>query len=121
MASAPIANYFDVPVKLVRIPVVLSIFFGLALFTPVAYIILSFALDPMPDNMAFGEQLPSSSELLDEVDRELAVQVKRVYARWNVMSLPTLSRCVAVSVNCEESYEYSLATGRAKGEASVQN
>lgn len=26
----------------------------------------------MPDNMAFGEQLPSSSELLDEVDRELA-------------------------------------------------
>lgn len=31
---AGIANYFDVPVKLVRIPVVLSIFFGLALFTP---------------------------------------------------------------------------------------
>ncbi len=30
---AGIANYFDVPVKLVRIPVVLSIFFGLALFT----------------------------------------------------------------------------------------
>ena len=61
---AGIANYFDVPVKLVRILVVLSIFFGLALFTLVAYIILSFALDPMPDNMAFGEQLPSSSELL---------------------------------------------------------
>ena len=33
------------------------------------------------------------------------------------MSLPILSRYVAVSVNCEESYEYSLATGRAKGEA----
>lgn len=31
---AGIANYFDVPVKLVRITVVLSIFFGLALFTP---------------------------------------------------------------------------------------
>lgn len=30
------------------------------------------------------------------------------------MSLPILSRYVAVSVNCEESYEYSLATGRAK-------
>ena len=111
---AGIANYFDVPVKLVRILVVLSIFFGLALFTLVAYIILSFALDPMPDNMAFGEQLPSSSELLDEVDRELAAK-----ERLN-MSLPTLSRCVAVSVNCEESYEYSLATGRAKGEAWVQ-
>ena len=36
------------------------------------------------------------------------------------MSLPILSRYVAVSVNCEESYEYSLATGRAKGEAWVQ-
>src|SRR5699024_4445490 len=47
-------------------------------------------------------------------------QVKRVYARWNVMSLPILSRYVAVSVNCEESYEYSLATGRAKGEAWFQ-
>ncbi len=30
---AGIANYFDVPAKLVRILVVLSIFFGLALFT----------------------------------------------------------------------------------------
>ncbi|STI86413.1 phage shock protein C [Escherichia coli] len=43
-----------------------------------AYIILSFALDPMPDNMAFGEQLPSSSELLDEVDRELAASETRL-------------------------------------------
>ena len=75
---AGIANYFDVPVKLVRILVVLSIFFGLALFTLVAYIILSFALDPMPDNMAFGEQLPSSRELLDEVDRELAASETRL-------------------------------------------
>lgn len=31
---AGIANYFDVPVKLVRILVVLSIFFGLALLYP---------------------------------------------------------------------------------------
>ena len=67
---AGIANYFDVPVKLVRILV--------ALFALVAYIILSFALDPMPDNMAFGEQLPSSSELLDEVDRELAASETRL-------------------------------------------
>ena len=32
----------------------------------------------MPDNMAFGEQLPSSSELLDEVDRELAASETRL-------------------------------------------
>ena len=65
---AGIANYFDVPVKLVRILVVLSIFFGLALFTLVAYIILSFALDPMPDNMAFGE-LAASETRLREMER----------------------------------------------------
>ena len=82
---AGIANYFDVPVKLVRILVVLSIFFGLALFTLVAYIILSFALDPMPDNMAFGEQLPSSRELLDEVDRELAASETRLLKKDVVM------------------------------------
>ena len=75
---AGIANYFDVPVKLVRILVVLSILLGLALFTLGAYINLSFALDPLPDNMAFGEQLPSSSELLDEVDRELAASETRL-------------------------------------------
>ncbi len=116
---AGIANYFDVPVKLVRILVVLSIFFGLALFTLVAYIILSFALDPMPDNMAFGEQLPSSSELLDEVDRELAASETRLREMERYVT-SILSRYVAVSVNCEESYEYSLATGRAKGKAWFQ-
>lgn len=52
---AGIADYLDVPVKLVRILVVLSIFFGLAFFTVVAYIVLSFVLDPMPDNLAAGK------------------------------------------------------------------
>lgn len=60
---AGIANYFDVPVKLVRILVVLSIFFGLALFTLVAYIILSFALDPMPDTIGHATRPPSSNKL----------------------------------------------------------
>lgn len=116
---AGIANYFDVPAKLVRILVVLSIFFGLALFTLVAYIILSFALDPMPDNMAFGEQLPSSSELLDEVDRELAASETRLREMERYVTSDTFT-LRTVSVNCEESYEYSLATGRAKGKAWFQ-
>ena len=46
---AGIAHYLDVPVKLVRILVVLS-----------------------------GEQQPSSGELLDAVDRELAASEKRL-------------------------------------------
>lgn len=75
---AGIAHYLDVPVKLVRILVVLSVFFGLAFFTFVAYIVLTFVLDPMPDNVVSGEQQPSSGELLDAVDRELAASEKRL-------------------------------------------
>ncbi|ECU5741431.1 envelope stress response membrane protein PspC [Salmonella enterica subsp. arizonae serovar 40:z4,z23:-] len=75
---AGIADYLDVPVKLVRILVVLSIFFGLAFFTVVAYIVLSFILDPMPDNLATSESQPNSGELLDAVDRELAAGEKRL-------------------------------------------
>ena len=70
---AGIAHYLDVPVKLVRILVVLSVF-----FTFVAYIVLTFVLDPMPDNVVSGEQQPSSGELLDAVDRELAASEKRL-------------------------------------------
>ncbi|HCO7573187.1 envelope stress response membrane protein PspC [Escherichia fergusonii] len=76
---AGIANYLDVPVKWIRIlVVVLSIFFGMALFTLVGYIVLSFVLDPMPDNMASGEVQPTSSELLDAVDRQLAEGEQRL-------------------------------------------
>lgn len=75
---AGIAQYLDVPVKLVRILVVLSVFFGLAFFTLVAYLILSFVLDPMPDDLAAGEQQPTSGELLDIVDQELAEGERRL-------------------------------------------
>lgn len=76
---AGIADYLDVPVKLVRILVVLSIFFGLAFFTVVAYIVLSFVLDPMPDNLAAGKPQPTSGELLDTVDR--ACRRRKAFAR----------------------------------------
>lgn len=45
---AGLARYLDVPVKLLRIIVVLSLFFGLFFFTLVAYIVLTFVLDPAP-------------------------------------------------------------------------
>lgn len=50
----------------------------MALFTLVGYIVLSFVLDPMPDNMASGEVQPTSSELLDAVDRQLAEGEQRL-------------------------------------------
>ena len=52
---AGLAHYLDVPVKLVRVVTVLSIFFGLAFITLVAYIVLSFVLDPMPEGELAAE------------------------------------------------------------------
>lgn len=75
---AGLANYFDVPVKLVRVITVLSIFFGLAFFTLVAYVILSFVLVPMPDGAMNGEYEPTQRELLDAVDAELADGERRL-------------------------------------------
>lgn len=75
---AGLAHYLDVPVKLVRVVTVLSIFFGLAFITLVAYIILSFVLDPMPDGALGDENAPTSGELLDAVDAELSAGEKRL-------------------------------------------
>lgn len=75
---AGLAHYLDVPVKLVRVVTVLSIFFGLAFITLVAYIILSFVLDPIPDGALYSDEAPTSSDLLDNVDAELAAGEKRL-------------------------------------------
>ncbi|MDU6412757.1 MAG: PspC domain-containing protein, partial [Yersiniaceae bacterium] len=63
---AGLAHYFNVPVKLLRVMVVLSLFFGLFAFTVLAYIILSFVLDPVPASRFSGEEAATPHELLDE-------------------------------------------------------
>ena len=60
---AGLAHYLDVPVKLVRVVTVLSIFFGLAFITLVAYIVLSFVLDPMPEGELAAEGAPTPFEV----------------------------------------------------------
>ncbi len=45
---AGVAHYFDVPVRLVRLIVVLSMFFGLFMLTLIAYAILAYWLEPAP-------------------------------------------------------------------------
>ncbi|SFQ98772.1 MULTISPECIES: envelope stress response membrane protein PspC [unclassified Enterobacter] len=75
---AGIAHYFDVPVKLVRLITVLAMFFGLFFFVMVAYIVLTFVLDPLPENMNDSDAIPTSGELLDAVDAELAAGEKRL-------------------------------------------
>ncbi|MTD39608.1 envelope stress response membrane protein PspC [Erwinia sp. CPCC 100877] len=75
---AGIAQYLDVPVKLVRLIVILSMLFGLFFFTVVAYVILTFALDPMPEDA--DRQEVSSGHILNEVDAELAEGEQRLRA-----------------------------------------
>ncbi|WP_159869388.1 MULTISPECIES: envelope stress response membrane protein PspC [unclassified Raoultella] len=75
---AGIAHYLDVPVKLVRLITVLAMIFGLFFFVVVAYVILTFALDPIPENELNGEKVPASGELLAEADRELAASERRL-------------------------------------------
>ena len=75
---AGIAHYLDVPVKLVRIITVLAMLFGLFFFVVVAYIILTFALDPMPEGAMGEANSPTSSDLLDAVDAQLAAGEQRL-------------------------------------------
>ncbi len=76
---AGLARYFDVPVKLVRIIAVLSIFFGLFLITAVAYLILSFMLDPAPPEayQPAGATV-SPNALLDQADAILSASEQRL-------------------------------------------
>ncbi|MCT4713198.1 envelope stress response membrane protein PspC [Enterobacteriaceae bacterium H11S18] len=75
---AGIAQYLDVPVKLIRLIVVLSMIFGLFFFVLVAYIALTFILDPMPQGADRTEPQPTSRDLLNEVDAELAAGEQRL-------------------------------------------
>ena len=77
---AGIAHYLDVPVKLVRVITVLSLFFGLYFFVLLAYIALTFVLDPMPAGAEEGEVSPDSRELLNAVDQQLAAGEERLRA-----------------------------------------
>ncbi|MEC5341412.1 envelope stress response membrane protein PspC [Brenneria populi] len=76
---AGLARYFDVPVKLLRVIVVLSMFFGLFFFTILAYIILTFILDPAPA-ASFDDETPSPtpSRLLNEADAALCASERRL-------------------------------------------
>ncbi|MGK3141889.1 envelope stress response membrane protein PspC [Pantoea sp. C2G6] len=68
---AGLAEYLDIPVRLLRIIVVLSLFFGLFMFTVVAYFVLGYVLDAKPAALKEGERQPSASELLDQLESAL--------------------------------------------------
>ncbi|TQI80657.1 phage shock protein C (PspC) family protein [Serratia fonticola] len=69
---AGLAHYFDVPVRLIRVIAVLSLFFGLFFFTVVAYIALVFILDEAPASRYQDEHQPTPRQLLDQLEYELS-------------------------------------------------
>jgi phage shock protein C len=78
---AGLAHYFDVPVRLIRVMVVLSMFFGLFFFTIVAYIVLTFMLDEVPASRYENEHPHTPRQLLDQLEYELGSgeqQLRRV-------------------------------------------
>lgn len=70
---AGIAEYLDIPVQLLRVIVVLSMFFGLFFFTLIAYFGLTLLLDEMPDNLRGdrGEETPGAQALLQQLSQQL--------------------------------------------------
>lgn len=68
---AGIAQYLNIPVRLVRIIAVLSLFFGLFMFTVVGYFILSWVLDPMPYGTDSEQQPVTAHQLLNDLSSEL--------------------------------------------------
>lgn len=68
---AGIADYLDIRVRLVRVIVILSMVFGLFMVTLVAYFILAFVLDEMPQSVEESEKAPTAQSLLDTLQAEL--------------------------------------------------
>ncbi|RLM26551.1 DNA-binding transcriptional activator PspC [Brenneria alni] len=75
---AGLARYFDVPVKLLRVIVVLSMFFGLFFFTILAYIILSFILEPAPADSYQTSPPQTPNQLLNDADATLNASEQRL-------------------------------------------
>ncbi|MDE1473572.1 envelope stress response membrane protein PspC [Xenorhabdus bovienii] len=77
---AGLASYFNVPVPLMRTITVLSLFFGLFGFTVLAYIILTFVMDPAPAGYQAEDvnKGPSGQKILDEVDYQLRASEARL-------------------------------------------
>ncbi|CAK6492721.1 Phage shock protein C [Pantoea sp. Nvir] len=68
---AGVAEYLDIPVRLLRVIVVLSLFFGLFAITICAYFILGFVLDVKPADAEEGAAKPNAGELLDRLESAL--------------------------------------------------
>ncbi|MEN5015394.1 envelope stress response membrane protein PspC [Erwinia sp. Eh17-17] len=69
---AGIADYIGVPVLLVRVIVVMSLFFGLFVLTIVGYFLLAMLLPDMPPGEQDRDKPLTARQLLDELSAELS-------------------------------------------------
>lgn len=75
---AGIAHYLDIPVRLVRVIVVLSMFFGLFMFTLIVYAVLALVLDEMPQSELDNPPEPDAGQLMDELSNTLGQDERRL-------------------------------------------
>ncbi|HCH51495.1 MAG TPA: envelope stress response membrane protein PspC [Proteus sp.] len=76
---AGLAHYFNIPVLLVRVIAVIALFAGFFGLTIVAYLVLSFFMEPAPDNYNQNQQQQESlKEILTGVDNQLMRGEKRL-------------------------------------------
>ncbi len=75
---AGLADYLNVPVNLIRIMVIISLFIGLFFITLVVYFALGFFLDKKPPLQNTEENLPSASELLSGLEQQMQQGESRV-------------------------------------------
>ena len=76
---AGLAHYFNIPVLLVRVIAVIALFAGFFGLTIIAYLVLSFFMEPAPANYLQGEdQQESLKEILSGVDNQLMQGEKRL-------------------------------------------
>ncbi|WP_034915039.1 envelope stress response membrane protein PspC [Erwinia sp. 9145] len=69
---AGVAEFLDIPVRLVRVIVILSMIFGLFMFTLIAYFALAFVLNEKPYGLdSQTQRRPTAHELLDRLSAEL--------------------------------------------------
>lgn len=75
---AGIADYFAIPVRLVRIIMVLSTFFGFFMLTIIAYVFLAFWLEPAPANMADAAGGMTADRQLDGLEAQFRGSEQRL-------------------------------------------
>lgn len=92
---AGIAQYLDIPVRLVRVIVVLSMIFGLFMFTLIAYFVLAWVLDEMPEEQQeaqlnagqllnqLGATLNQGEQRLRDVERYVTSETFSVRSRFS--------------------------------------